>query len=475
MSSLFIPFKTFNHLYIYDMINGNIILCSPLTFELYSFMFQKHINHIEYGMLLNNEKFKEYSKENIHEAICVVNKQIDYIENNTNLELQHFGVIRKEDILKSLGETKQIVLEVTRSCNLQCVYCCYGSLYKKEKLIKLENKQSLQLDYLRYLLKLGEEVGRKKLIISFYGGEPLLNMKSIEAIVAEVSKYSLEIKYTITTNGVLLNRYIDFLVEHNFTVYVSSDGNAYNNSYRVFSNGQESFTQIENNIKWVQERYPSFFDKNIVFLSVLHNRNDIITVNKYFSSFNKETNFSNLSRHNVRKDKLNVIRMMQHEGEYKQDEKEYIKAKYPVLYKEQFDLERILRIKYLSYKIHSNTIGLVANQRKYYPGQTCYLFQNRVFVTLDGFLLPCEHILRKYSLGRIVNGKIRVYTNKVNRLYTKIANSFMNSCDSCIDKFHCNRCFFQSDNICEDMTCFNYLEKAQQELKYLVSKMEVEI
>ena len=69
----------------------------------------------------------------------------------------------------------------------------------------------------------------------------------------------------MTTNAVLLDKYMDFLVENNFEILISLDGDKFNDSYRTFKNGTGSFDTVISNIDKLQSTYPIFFDKNIKF------------------------------------------------------------------------------------------------------------------------------------------------------------------------------------------------------------------
>ena len=85
----------------------------------------------------------------------------------------------------------------------------------------------------------------------------------------------------MTTNGVLLNKHMDFLVKHNFEVMISLDGGKHNNSYRVFHNGKSSFEVIIKNLNLLKSTYPDFFEK-VAYNAVLHNRNSVTEVYNYF-------------------------------------------------------------------------------------------------------------------------------------------------------------------------------------------------
>lgn len=88
----------------------------------------------------------------------------------------------------NLINLKQITFEVTDVCNLKCKYCGYGELYNDyDKRIgqKLSKEKAIRLlEYLDEIWKLQSAHSyKKKTYISFYGGEPLLNMSLIKTVV----------------------------------------------------------------------------------------------------------------------------------------------------------------------------------------------------------------------------------------------------------------------------------------------------
>lgn len=89
----------------------------------------------------------------------------------------------------------------------------------------------------------------KMVYISFYGGEPLLNMPLIKEIISYMEEVSLEnivFRYNMTTNGILLDKYMDYLQSKNISLLISIDGNKFNSSYRVYKSGKESFGVVYN-------------------------------------------------------------------------------------------------------------------------------------------------------------------------------------------------------------------------------------
>ena len=104
----------------------------------------------------------------------------------------------------------------------------------------------------------------------------------------------------MTTNGILLDKYIDFLIEHNFRILVSLDGNCDNNSYRKFPNGNSSYKKLYKNLKQIQERHREYFNRHIHFNTVLHDKNSINDIYEYFlKEFDQIPSISELSIRNI--------------------------------------------------------------------------------------------------------------------------------------------------------------------------------
>lgn len=165
--------------------------------------------------------------------------------------------INENSINIALSNLSQIVFEVTDACNLKCKYCAYGELYedydlRNNKTLPVEKAMYL-IDYLSNFWNSNKKMSaRKNIYLSFYGGEPLLNMSFIMKIVDYVNnKYfstDIHFLFSMTTNALLLNKYMDYLKEHDFSLLISLDGNHYNNSYRVDKYDNNAFDIVVENI-----------------------------------------------------------------------------------------------------------------------------------------------------------------------------------------------------------------------------------
>lgn len=116
-----------------------------------------------------------------------------------------------------------LVLMIVQECNLRCIYC-YGDCgeYENKGIMSKETA----FDSVDYLIENSDE---DDIFITFFGGEPLLNFKLIKEVVDyckyKESKSKKKFKYSITTNGTLINEEIEkFLKDNQFVIQISIDG-----------------------------------------------------------------------------------------------------------------------------------------------------------------------------------------------------------------------------------------------------------
>ncbi|MCL1969261.1 MAG: radical SAM protein [Bacteroidetes bacterium] len=149
----------------------------------------------------------------------------------------------------------RLTFEVTDACNLKCKYCAYDEFYenydrREDKMLSAKKAIRLLEYFSEFWNSERNESDKQDICINFFGGEPLLNMPFIETIVDYVQNKlhapNRSFKFSMLTNGVLLDKYMDYLAIHHFNLLISLDGNVDNNAYRVTHNGNESFIGIDN-------------------------------------------------------------------------------------------------------------------------------------------------------------------------------------------------------------------------------------
>ncbi|WP_336247428.1 radical SAM protein [Methanothrix soehngenii] len=138
-----------------------------------------------------------------------------------------------------------------------CRYCSFSDFYEynrgySDKYMDFDTAKKA-IDYFISLLNEGKKYNPiRKPALGFYGGEPLLNFglikKCIEYIESIYNDY--EIIYTITTNGSMLDKKrANWLMEHDFIIFVSLDGpEDEHDRLRIYENGKGSFRDVIKNV-----------------------------------------------------------------------------------------------------------------------------------------------------------------------------------------------------------------------------------
>lgn len=150
------------------------------------------------------------------------------------------------DFKKRKTVVKALCLHIAHDCNLACQYCFAeeGEYHGRRALMSFEVGKKA-IDFL--LLNSGN---RKNLEIDFFGGEPLMNWEVVKQIVeygrSKEKEYNKNFRFTMTTNGVLLNDEImEYCNKEMSNVVLSLDGRKeVNDKMRPFRNGKGSYELI---------------------------------------------------------------------------------------------------------------------------------------------------------------------------------------------------------------------------------------
>jgi uncharacterized protein len=134
-----------------------------------------------------------------------------------------------EVLLPVRNEVKPVVkalcLHVAHDCNLSCAYCfASDGHFGGERMLMGEEVGKKAIDFL-----MESSAFRRHVEVDFFGGEPLLNMDVVKKVVAygyeEAEKRDKIIKFTLTTNGLLLDGdNVQYLNDEKMSVVLSLDG-----------------------------------------------------------------------------------------------------------------------------------------------------------------------------------------------------------------------------------------------------------
>jgi len=190
----------------------------------------------------------------------------DFIDRRFNLIklLCDKGIIstkkKKSIVERSKYQFSTISLFLTNNCNLRCNYCYEKNQHKVNNMS--EEIAKLSINFL--LSNLCENTVP---VISLFGGEPLLNFELIEFICKYLESHEVPCKFSLTTNGTIMNDKIHSLLNyHDIKVMLSLDGGKEKqDTNRKFENGGGSYDKIETNVRrYLQNDLPNIVVRNTI-------------------------------------------------------------------------------------------------------------------------------------------------------------------------------------------------------------------
>lgn len=183
-----------------------------------------------------------YSQDEINEVIDEIKALIDAGELFTEDNYQEAVI----DFKARPVVVKALCLHIAHDCNLACRYCFAeeGEYHGERSLMSFEVGKAA-LDFL-----IRSSGSRRNLEVDFFGGEPTLNFEVVKQLVAygreQEKLHDKHFRFTLTTNGVLLNEEIEEFVNREMdNVVLSIDGRKETNDrMRPFPNGSGSYDLI---------------------------------------------------------------------------------------------------------------------------------------------------------------------------------------------------------------------------------------
>lgn len=386
--------------------------------------------------------------------------------------MENFSRITSAMVEYSLMHLSQLVFEVTDACNLRCKYCAYADLYEgydeRRNSYFTFHRAKLVIDYVyNYWSKNASVEYIHPVKISFYGGEPTLNMTFIHEVINYIESLppiGCSFSYNMTTNAMLLDRYLDYFVEKDFDLLISLDGDEKGQSYRVDHQGNNSFERVLNNLKLLRDTYPDYFEYHVFFNTVVHNRNGVANPSHFIkNNFGKLPRLSPLNANGVRKDKQEEFYSLYRnisDDIKKESECENLESE---LFMENPSTYFIWHYLYkYSGNYYNNYSQLIFDVDKFQlpPTGTCLPFSKKMFVTVQGKILQCEKISPKFALGTVDDESVNLDLEEVAKLHNYHIFKYVRQCKVCGENRTCSICVFENQEFTRsDGSCSRFVNK----------------
>lgn len=241
-----------------DVNSGSIHVVDDVVYDTLAMLDEEDANRYgeENFQRIASVLIDKYKEESITEAdMRDVFADLQELEENGTLftkDVYKDGVI---DFKNRQTVVKALCLHIAHDCNLACRYCFAGEgEYKGDRSLMSFEVGRKALDFL-----VENSGSRRNLEVDFFGGEPLLNFDVVKQLVAYgrelEKKKDKHFRFTLTTNGVLLNdEVIEFANKEMDNIVLSIDGRKeVHDHMRPFKNGAGSYDLILDKFKKVAE------------------------------------------------------------------------------------------------------------------------------------------------------------------------------------------------------------------------------
>ena len=173
----------------------------------------------------------------------------NYPDNSNNIQHTESDIKHKNPNKSTDSYTQKLIsndnmllfITLTQRCQLNCRYCGNGTNKDIEELAV----HVPEINYDINLIKKFQKV--KKLIVCFYGGEPLFRINIIEKIIPMLPNAL----FCLQTNGLFLRMLKPEIIKKFDTILVSLDGDEYTTDY---NRGKGIYKKIIKNVKFIREK-----------------------------------------------------------------------------------------------------------------------------------------------------------------------------------------------------------------------------
>jgi uncharacterized protein len=283
----------------------------------------------------------------------------------------------------------------------------------------------------------------KSPVISFYGGEPMLNFGLIEKAVEYIhSQYpDAKVRFSIDTNGTLVDKHhIDYFVENNFILQISLDGpQEVHDTNRVFVNKSGTFAKVISVIDAVHELSETYFVENLVIAITMAPPYPVDAISEFFSRAPYKD--LNVIPGFVDTEGVDIFELLEVENSPGMwSEFRALKDRY---FNQMLNNERDLTTPIARALFDQEIIDLLSRLPKKADGKIscngiCVPGGRKLFISVDGSMYPCEKVGGDFRIGNVSAGFDRAAIDKYVADYKEVCER---NCHNCWAASLCRLCF----------------------------------
>jgi uncharacterized protein len=431
-------FKTPAGHYIYDVNTNAIIKTSKPVYEFLQ-AGQKNCAGDEALLKSNNDDDFMNLIARMQEKGFLSSKRVQEIAHPEDDTLEYYLA----------NKLKMVILQVTQQCNFRCEYCAYSGNYLNRGHSNLRMSFETAKKGIDFLIDNSRDTERVN--VAFYGGEPLLEFELIKKCIHYTNEIAegKTVEFNLTTNGTLFTKEIlDFFEQQDVLITISLDGpqEVHDRNRRFAVSGCGTFEKIIEKLEFFKENYPDYFQRRIIFNTVVDGNSDFGCINQFFTNYDtikdSITNIVNLS--------TNYVKSL------KESSEEYIiETKYELfkLYLSKLNrldktyVSKLVMTEYtnLQKQIDQDRVRAKELPEKTHHGGPCVPGAQRLFVDVNGNFFPCERVSENSEVMRIGHVDTGFNIEKV-RTLLNVGKITAESCKNCWAFRFCSLCAAMADD-----------------------------
>ena len=225
-----------------DTCSGSVHVVDDVAYDIIAMYPEHTADEIVSAMMAKYGDREDVTEEDLRQCIDDVTnlKEAGKLWTPDTYENMAFDFKNRNTVVKAL------CLHVAHTCNLNCSYCFASQgKYQGERALMTFEVGKRAIDFL-----IENSGTRRNLEVDFFGGEPLMNWDVVKQLVeygrSQEAAHNKKFRFTLTTNGVLLNdEVMEFCNKEMGNVVLSVDGRKEVHDYmRPFRKGAGSYDLI---------------------------------------------------------------------------------------------------------------------------------------------------------------------------------------------------------------------------------------